>query len=71
MALEPLYYITIVALLVVLVLQYTTIVRWRKAASHWRAAANQWRRLAGDYAHHQVSAHHVNRHSAGERTEDQ
>jgi hypothetical protein len=71
MALEPLYYLVIVALILLLVLQHLRVLRWRRAAGQWRGAAESWRRLAGDSAHHRIGLDHINRQSIPERTEDQ
>lgn len=71
MALEPLYYLTIVALLVLLILTHLRALRWRRAAGQWRGAAESWRRLAGNSAHHRIGRDHINRQPIPERTEDQ
>ena len=71
MALEPLYYVVIVALIVLALAQQISLMHWKQAAREFRQARDAWKRLAGDYGHHQIGRDKINRHALPERTEDQ
>lgn len=71
MAMEPLYYVIIVLLVVALIGQQLALQNWKRAAADYRKARDAWKRLAGDYGHHQIGRDHINRRPLPERTEDQ
>jgi hypothetical protein len=71
MAMEPLYFGIITALVVFAVLQQIDNLKWRRAAAEYRRRASAWKRLAGDYGHHQIGRDRINRNTLPERTEDQ